>query len=105
MMFMSEKDTERILQVIRNLSLSYGERLRGLNSLSAVIPVLDIFEENETAYAVCEKMDSVTLHDFLIRSTDNSILWDKARLMFMPILTTIEALHENGIAHGANQSG
>ncbi len=29
MMFMSEKDTERILQVIRNLSLSYGERLRG----------------------------------------------------------------------------
>lgn len=75
--------------------------LKGLNSLSAVIPVLDIFEENETAYAVCEKMDSVTLHDFLIRSTDNSILWDKARLMFMPILTTIEALHENGIAHGA----
>ncbi len=64
--------------------------LKGLNSLSAVIPVLDIFEENETAYAVCEKMDSVTLHDFLIRSTDNSILWDKARLMFMPILTTIE---------------
>lgn len=75
--------------------------LKGLNSLSAVIPVLDIFEENETAYAVCEKMDSVSLHDFLIRSTDNSILWDKARLMFMPILTTIEALHENGIAHGA----
>ncbi|MDE6110360.1 MAG: PASTA domain-containing protein [Eubacterium sp.] len=75
--------------------------LKGLNSLSAVIPVLDIFEENETAYAVCEKMDCVTLHDFLIRSTDNSILWDKARLMFMPILTTIEALHENGIAHGA----
>lgn len=74
--------------------------LKGLNSLSAVIPVLDILEENETAYAVCEKMDSVSLHDFLIRNTDNNILWDKARLMFMPILTTIEALHENGIIHG-----
>ena len=75
--------------------------LKGLNSLSAVIPVLDVFEENETAYAVCEKMDSVSLRDFLIRNTDNNILWDKARLMFMPILTTVEALHENGIVHGA----
>lgn len=74
--------------------------LKGLNSLSAVIPVLDIFEQNETAYAVCEKIDSVSLRDFLIRSTDNNIMWDKARLMFMPILTTIEALHENGIIHG-----
>ena len=75
--------------------------LKGLNSLSAVIPVLEVFEQNETAYAVCEKMDSVSLHDFLIRNTDNNILWDKARLMFMPILTTVEALHENGIVHGA----
>lgn len=74
--------------------------LKGLNSLSAVIPVLDIFEENETAYTVCEKMTSVSLHEFLIRNTDNRIQWDKARLMFMPILTTIEALHENGIVHG-----
>ncbi|MDE6505876.1 MAG: protein kinase, partial [Eubacterium sp.] len=75
--------------------------LKGLNSLSAVIPVLDIFEENETAYAVCEKMSTVSLRDFLIRNTDNNILWDKARLMFMPILTTLERLHENGIIHGA----
>ncbi len=63
--------------------------------------MLDIFEENETAYAVCEKMNTVSLRDFLIRNTDNNILWDKARLMFMPILTTLERLHENGIIHGA----
>lgn len=76
------------------------ETLKELNSLSAVIPVLDVFESNETAYAVCEKMDTVTLRDFLIRNNDNNILWDKARLMFMPILTTLENLHERGIIHG-----
>lgn len=80
--------------------LNLWKTLKGLNSLSAVIPVLDVFEQNETAYAVCEKIDSVSLRDFLIRNTDNNILWDKARLMFMPVLTTIEALHENGIIHG-----
>ncbi|MCD7872000.1 MAG: PASTA domain-containing protein [Clostridiales bacterium] len=74
--------------------------LKSLNSLSAVIPVVDVIEENGTAYAVCEKISAVTLRDFLLRSEDNNILWDKARLMFMPVLTTLENLHSNGIIHG-----
>lgn len=74
--------------------------LKGMNSLSAVIPVIDVFEENNTVYAVCEKMATVSLRDFLIRNDDNNILWDKARLMFMPVLTTLENLHSNGIIHG-----
>ncbi len=74
--------------------------LKGMNSLSAVIPVLDVFEENETAYAISERMITVSLRDFLIRNSDNIIPWDKARLMFMPVLTTLEKLHENGIIHG-----
>lgn len=74
--------------------------LKGMSSLSAVIPVTDVFEENETVYAVSEWMATVTLRDFLIRSDDNIIQWDRARLMFMPVLTTLEKLHENGIIHG-----
>lgn len=76
------------------------ETLKELNTLSAVIPVIDVFETNETAYAICERMDTVSLREFLIRNTDNHILWDKARLMFMPILTTLENLHDKGIIHG-----
>ncbi len=85
----------------KNSFIRLWKTLKGLNSLSAVIPVIDVFEENETAYAVCEKMETVSLRDFLIRNEDNNILWDKARLMFMPVLTTIERLHSNGIIHGA----
>lgn len=77
------------------------QTLRGMNALSAVIPVLDVFEANQTAYAICEKTDYVTLHDFLLKTDENNILWDKARLMFMPVLTTLENLHSNGIIHGA----
>lgn len=76
------------------------QTLKGMNALSAVIPVLDVFEANQTAYAVCEKTDYVTLHDFLLKTDENNILWDKARLMFMPVLTTLENLHANGIIHG-----
>ncbi len=76
------------------------QTLKKMNALSAVIPVLDVFEANQTAYAVCEKTEYVTLHDFLLKTDENNILWDKARLMFMPVLTTLENLHSNGIIHG-----
>lgn len=84
----------------KNSFIKLWKTLKGMNSLSAVIPVLDVFEENLTAYAVCEKMETVSLHDFLLRNADNNILWDQARIMFMPVLTTIENLHSNGIIHG-----
>ncbi len=72
-----------------------------LHSLSAVVPVYDVFEENGTAYAVIEFMDTIPLREYLLRNKEGYILWDSARLMFMPVLTTIEALHNNGIIHGS----
>lgn len=72
-----------------------------LHSLSACVPVYDVFEENETVYAIIEQYDCVTLREYLIRNDNGYILWDSARLMFMPVLTTIEALHSNGIIHGS----
>jgi len=71
-----------------------------MRNLSAVIPTYDIFESNGTAYAVSEYMDSITLREFLLRTPEGNITWDKARIMFMPVLTTIEALVSNGIIHG-----
>lgn len=72
-----------------------------MRNLSAVVPVFDVFELNGTAYAVSEHMESITLREFLLRSPDGNILWDQARLMFMPVLTTLEALHSHDIIHGA----
>lgn len=72
-----------------------------MKNLSAVIPTYDVFELNETAYAVSEYMESISLREFLIRNPEGNIEWERARIMFMPILTTLEALHSNGIIHGA----
>ncbi len=75
--------------------------LEKMHSLSAVVPVYDVFEENATVYAVIEFMDSIPLREYLIRNEEGIIAWDSARLMFMPVLTTIESLHANGIVHGS----
>jgi serine/threonine-protein kinase len=71
-----------------------------IRNLSAVIPTYDVFELNSTAYAVSDYMESITMREFLLRNPDGNIDWENARLMFMPVLTTLEALHANNIIHG-----
>lgn len=75
--------------------------MQKLHNLSAVVPIYDLVEANGTYYAIIEKTESVPLREYLLRNDEGHILWDTARLMFMPVLTTIEALHSNGIVHGS----
>ncbi len=81
----------RFLNLWRSLA-----RVRGL---SAVIPVIDIVEENNTAYAVTEYFESITLREFLLKSQTGYLNWEKAKVLFMPVLTTLSALHRAGIFH------
>lgn len=71
-----------------------------MHNLSAVITTYDVFEANSTAYAVTEYVESISLREFLFKIPDGHITWEKAQIMFMPVLTTLEALHSNGIIHG-----
>lgn len=71
-------------------------RLRGL---SALISVIDILEDNGTAYAISEHFDGVTLRDFLLKSKTGYITWERARQLFMPVLSTLGTLHTSGIIH------
>ncbi len=71
-------------------------RIRGF---SALIPVLDIIEENNTAYAVTEHIESLTLREFLLRSKTGYLNWEKAKQLFMPVLSLLSNLHNMGIVH------
>ncbi len=75
--------------------------LEKIHNKSAVVPVYDVFEANNTVYAIIEHMESIPLREYLLRNENGYISWDTARLMFMPVLTTIEALHVNDIVHGS----
>ncbi|MBR2278082.1 MAG: PASTA domain-containing protein [Eubacterium sp.] len=81
--------------------LKLWQTMAKMHSLSAAVPVYDLIEANNTYYAIIEHMECIPLHDYLLRNENNNIPWENARLMFMPVLTTIEALHNNGIVHGS----
>lgn len=86
-----------------NLLQSFVElwnRLQKMNGLSALISVRDIFEENNTAYAVSEYVEGAqSLRDYLLAAKEGYLSWKEARVMFMPVLSTLATLHQNGIIH------
>ncbi len=81
----------KFLDLWRNLA-----RVRGF---SALIPVIDIVEENNTAYAVTEYIESLSLSEFLLRSKTGYLNWEKAKVLFMPVLSLLSNLHQSGIVH------
>ncbi len=88
-----------------NSFISLWTKLMRLKGITALITVTDVFRANNTAYAVYDESERTTLRDFLLDTKEGFISWDKARMLFMPVLSTIGTLHTSGIFHrGINPS-
>ena len=79
--------------------LTLNRKLAMSRNLSALIPVIDIIEENNTAYAVSEYIETITLRDFLLKSRTGYLGWDRVKTLMMPVLTTVASLHSMDIYH------
>lgn len=74
-------------------------KLMRLSGLSALIKVQDILEGNGTCYVITENIDGITLREYLLRNNVGYIPWERARLLLMPVLSTLGTLHSVGIIH------
>lgn len=70
----------------------------GESELVSLIPTVDVFEENGTAYTVNATFSGITLKDFLNRN-GGTLKWEQARTLFLPLLDTLKGMHEMGIIH------
>lgn len=68
-----------------------------LSDIPAIVPVIDIFECNNTAYAVYEKVDGRPLTD-IIRKAER-LTWDEARPLFIPLISALISAHAIGLVH------
>lgn len=68
---------------------------RGMTHLQTV---LDIFQENNTAYVVFEYINGITLKTYLQNSA-GELSWEQVKELFPPILTTLSLIHSAGIVH------
>lgn len=74
--------------------------LARFKNLTCLFAVYDIFEENQTAYAVSEYRDFITLDRYLTNRRGDPMQWREIRATFMPVLSTLEMLHSAGMVHG-----
>lgn len=80
--------------------ISYFCIISELKDLSALTNIVDVFEENNTAYAIEEKEDLIPFEEYIERSNGH-LDWDIARPLFMPVISALEALHKRGVGHYA----
>lgn len=78
--------------------LSYYRNIARQRELTSIAPIFDIFSENGVSYTVSEYYDSIPFTEYIDRRS-GSIDWNTARPLFMPLITTLSALHEIGRAH------
>ena len=75
------------------------KKLQRLKGLTALITVYDVFAAGSTTYAVSDETGGRTLREYLRASTAGYLDWEQARLLFMPILSTLGTLHTSGVIH------
>ncbi len=78
--------------------LDLARKLADCKELTNLLPVTDIFEANGTAYYVTENIKSITLREFLLRN-GGILTWDQFKPLITPVISTMSALHANGIIH------
>ncbi len=94
----AEKET--VYSRLLDSFVSLWSKIMRLKGVSALITVNDVFTANGTAYAVYDESERETLRDRLINSTpEGYFTWEKARILFMPVLSTLGTLHTSGVFH------
>lgn len=78
--------------------LELHKNLMSLGEQPALANYIEVFEENGTAYSITKSFSGITLREFLIRN-GGTLTWEQARPLFLPILTTLQTMHEAGVIH------
>ncbi len=74
-----------------------AKRLARFQNEAGIVKIFDSFEENETAYIVMEYLDGENLSEMLKRR--ETIPEDEAVDMIRPILSSLQAVHAEGLLH------
>ena len=76
----------------------YFIQLSEFADLTCMPRIHNIFEENNSCYVIENYEPLISLEDYL-DECGGYLEWDRARLLFMPLVTLLEAFHRRGIGH------
>lgn len=98
-LYTAPQDRENYAKALDDF-IKYYETLNTLTDKAAMVNILDMFTENNTAYVIEENDDWISFGEY-VDHKGGHLEWDVARPLFMPIITLIENIHKLGIGHYA----
>ncbi len=81
-----------------NLFLTMAKGLISLKPYQAIVSVIDMFWENNTAYIIYEYIKGDTLREY-VRKKGGKLEWNKAVKMFSDMIDSLSAMHGKGVKH------
>lgn len=105
---LAKRNPDRTVSIVKGKEYTFNEGLLEFleinksvksSDLPSLVPVVDVFEENGTAFAIMQGVQGVTLSEFLSQN-GGPLKWEQARALFLPLIDTISGMHELGIIHG-----
>ena len=77
--------------------LKEARKMSKVDAIPGVVRVLDLFQENGTAYIIMDFVEGVTLKAQLQKT--GPIPWSQAKEIFLPAIQTMEQVHRAGLIH------
>jgi len=77
--------------------LDVSRAVSRLGRIPEIVPLIDIFECNNTAYAVYEHVEGKPLTELVRRA--KRLTWEEAAPLFAPLLSAVASAHSSGLVH------
>ncbi|MGN1026830.1 MAG: BspA family leucine-rich repeat surface protein [Faecousia sp.] len=81
----------------REMFLKEARKMARVRDIPQVVRVLDLFQQNNTAYIVMDFVEGETLKNRLKKTGPMS--WDQAKEIFLPAIDAMERVHKLGLIH------
>lgn len=83
------------------LMIDFIDLYQVLSNMSSkgIIPILDVFQENNTVYIVKEYIDLISLTNYLSLCPNGSLSWYKCKSIFLKINSILSNIHHQGLIH------
>ncbi|HHZ06135.1 MAG TPA: PASTA domain-containing protein [Clostridiales bacterium] len=95
----NENSTE-IFSKLQEQFVSLAKNVARFDDCTALVPIYEVFDDNNTSYAVEDNEDVIPFVEYISRS-GGSLEWDIARPLFMPLLSAMSKLNHENIYHFA----
>lgn len=77
--------------------IDVAKALSRLGDVPAIVPLINVFECNNTAYAVYEHVEGKPLSELVRRA--NRLTWEEAAPLFSPLVGAMASAHAAGLVH------